>query len=678
MNEIVKKEHELTINISPATRSNIVTNTTFFSMDVETGKKIINFTHGNEPVDLTAAKVMLGFEFVGTNASKIIDSEDGSVVIEDALAGQCSVILPNHLYEYAGQVLVHVYIVYEDGYSLDCGIIVTQFEESWLDSELDEMSLFYVQRFEDLSDTIKARVTELEDRFDDIEALRGPQGEQGPQGERGPAGERGLPGAQGERGPVGPEGAQGSQGERGASGTQGERGPIGPQGIPGSQGERGLSGPTGPQGVAGERGPQGFSGAVGPRGEIGPVGPAGERGLPGAQGERGPIGAQGPQGERGLAGATGPQGSRGETGPQGIAGPAGERGLQGAPGTTSWNGITDRPATFVPTAHTHDASHINAGTLPFARIPVGTTTTTVVRGDHAGAFPLHNRPTQMITNWDFNPSTHTVIGQIARGEEVRLIGDASATNNPFPSNTVAGTIRRTNATTGFAVVVYRSIGSINEPIAHRFHGASGWTDWLYPNRAASINSGTFAAARIPTGINITGNAATATTLQTARTINGTNFNGSANITTANWGTARNVTIGSTQRSVNGSANVAWSLADIGAAAASHTHNASQITGTSSAVANNTGTFRVGDILIQTGEVQLSPGANSSAFGVANFETAYASVPHVTTERSGSLLNADIMIAVNPATALAQILMVNSLPVAASGMVRWMAIGRAAT
>ena len=64
---------------------------------------------------------------------------------------------------------------------------------------------------------------------------------------------------------------------------------------------------------------------------------------------------------------------------------------------------------------------------------------------------------------------------------------------------------------------------------------------------------------------IAGNATTATTLQTTRAINGTNFNGSANITTANWGTARTLTIGSTGKSVNGSANVAWSLAEIGAA-----------------------------------------------------------------------------------------------------------------
>lgn len=61
----------------------------------------------------------------------------------------------------------------------------------------------------------------------------------------------------------------------------------------------------------------------------------------------------------------------------------------------------------------------------------------------------------------------------------------------------------------------------------------------------------------------------ANTLSTARTINGTSFNGSANITTANWGTARNIQIGNTSKSVNGSANVSWSLSEIGAAAASH-------------------------------------------------------------------------------------------------------------
>lgn len=83
---------------------------------------------------------------------------------------------------------------------------------------------------------------------------------------------------------------------------------------------------------------------------------------------------------------------------------------------------------------------------------------------------------------------------------------------------------------------------------------------------------------ITASASITGNAATATTLQTARTINGTSFNGSANIETSYWGTTRTLTIGNTGKTVNGSGNQSWSLAEIGAqpagsyAAASHTHD----------------------------------------------------------------------------------------------------------
>jgi phage-related tail fiber protein len=61
-----------------------------------------------------------------------------------------------------------------------------------------------------------------------------------------------------------------------------------------------------------------------------------------------------------------------------------------------------------------------------------------------------------------------------------------------------------------------------------------------------------------------GTADAAVKLQTARTINGTSFDGTANITTLTWGTARNITIGLLTRSVNGSADVEFTLADIGA------------------------------------------------------------------------------------------------------------------
>ena len=57
-------------------------------------------------------------------------------------------------------------------------------------------------------------------------------------------------------------------------------------------------------------------------------------------------------------------------------------------------------------------------------------------------------------------------------------------------------------------------------------------------------------------------------LTTARTINGTSFNGTGNITTANWGTARTLTVGNTGKSVNGGGNVSWSIDEIGALKAS--------------------------------------------------------------------------------------------------------------
>jgi hypothetical protein len=80
--------------------------------------------------------------------------------------------------------------------------------------------------------------------------------------------------------------------------------------------------------------------------------------------------------------------------------------------------------------------------------------------------------------------------------------------------------------------------------------------------AQNLVAGTFIGA-------LSGNATTATTLQTARNINGTSFNGSGDITTATWGTTRTITIGSTGKSVNGSGDVSWSLAEIGAYAASN-------------------------------------------------------------------------------------------------------------
>ena len=98
------------------------------------------------------------------------------------------------------------------------------------------------------------------------------------------------------------------------------------------------------------------------------------------------------------------------------------------------------------------------------------------------------------------------------------------------------------------------------------------TNGLRYNRVISVTNTTMPTEGVTRLVTITpkqsalttDNVASATKLQTARTINGTAFDGTAAITTAKWGTARNLTIGNTAKSVDGSSAMAWSLAEIGA------------------------------------------------------------------------------------------------------------------
>lgn len=86
-------------------------------------------------------------------------------------------------------------------------------------------------------------------------------------------------------------------------------------------------------------------------------------------------GITGPQGPQGPSGATGPQGPKGDTGDQGIQGIQGPSGNTGPPGTTTWAGITDKPATFAPSSHTHPASDIiglpQGGSDPWTYVRLG-------------------------------------------------------------------------------------------------------------------------------------------------------------------------------------------------------------------------------------------------------------------------------------------------------------------
>lgn len=132
-------------------------------------------------------------------------------------------------------------------------------------------------------------------------------------------------------------------------GSGGDTGPQGPQGPVGPKGDKGDTGNTGATGNQGPKGDTGNTGAQGPQGQQGPQG---------STGNQGPQGATGSQGNPGATGSQGPKGDKGDTGDQGPQGPQGNVGATGAPGTTDWNGITNKPATFPPSTHSHAQSDV--------------------------------------------------------------------------------------------------------------------------------------------------------------------------------------------------------------------------------------------------------------------------------------------------------------------------------
>ena len=236
--------------------------------------------------------------------------------------------------------------------------------------------------------------------------IQGAKGEKGDPGPQGPQGEQGPQGPQGPKGDTGDAGVQGPQGVKGDTGDTGPRGEIGPQGPKGDPftysdfTSEQLEGLRGPQGEIGPQGPKGDMGAEGPQGPQGPEGPRGATGAKGDKGDTGdtgptgPQGSQGPQGIQGPKGERGPQGEKGDTGDQGAPGQPGApgedgitpqfrvqdgyiqvsidggsqwgnlvaladlKGDKGDPGTTTWEGITDKPLTFPPDAHSHAISDV--------------------------------------------------------------------------------------------------------------------------------------------------------------------------------------------------------------------------------------------------------------------------------------------------------------------------------
>jgi len=101
----------------------------------------------------------------------------------------------------------------------------------------------------------------------------------------------GTSGATGATGPTGPAGADGATGATGATGvgTTGATGSTGPTGV-GTTGATGSTGPTGTAGAIGSMGPTGPTGAAGINGATGATGSSGANGATGATGATGVTG----------------------------------------------------------------------------------------------------------------------------------------------------------------------------------------------------------------------------------------------------------------------------------------------------------------------------------------------------------------------------------------------------
>lgn len=197
---------------------------------------------------------------------------------------------------------------------------------------------------------------------------------------------------------------------------------------------------------------------------------------------------------------------------------------------TVWTSANFDPSSKANVSHTHSASDITSGTLSDARLP----------STQAGK--TFTSPIQVTGTFDVDGSGP---GQQQNGLYIAdLGGTKGTTNNPTYTTALAW---QTSASRSNAI----SVDDQGRLWAFRSHSNAG--TYTFRSRVEEADK-----------------------LTTARTINGTSFNGTGNITTANWGTARTLTVGSTGKSVNGGANVSWSLAEIGAAPASTTYSKTDV------------------------------------------------------------------------------------------------------
>ena len=203
-------------------------------------------------------------------------------------------------------------------------------------------------------------------------------------------------------------------------------------------------------------------------------------------------------------------------------------------------------------------------------------------------------------------------------------GSVALGSNATAETKTAGNNSTSVATTAHVkLLVPVSIGSSTKPVYTNASGIITASNATVGSSSQPVymNSGTITAISGSIANDTTGNAATATILKTARTINGTSFDGSGNITTSNWGTARNISISDadatntgTAVSVNGSGAVTLKLPST--IKANLTGNATAVEGTQAFSPSNVGNHNVVYVSDtgNSGDVKLLVDYNDNTYG----------------------------------------------------------------
>lgn len=261
-----------------------------------------------------------------------------------------------------------------------------------------------------------------------------------------------------------------------------------------------------------------------------------------------------------------------------------------------WSGVTGKPSSYPPASHNHDERYYTETEMNSKLAEKATKVHTHTKSEVGLGNVDNTADANKSVKYATSAGSSTTSGAISSSGTLDTVAklDAFIEGGKVKYATVSaldglnGMIKNDGicistpwSSTGYGHQFY--INDNGYDLYHRFRNTSKvnnvdtttWSSWKQILDSSNYNSyaptKTGSGASGTWGISVTGNAATATKLATAHSINGTNFDGSGNITTATWGTARNVTIGSTKKSVNGGADVSWSLSEIGAAAASHSH-----------------------------------------------------------------------------------------------------------